>query len=261
MAGIKWTKQSALKELSLLIEQIDSLRSLRRRSAKHVEWFVRTTSFLSDVFGQNSGFYQTLSSLSWQREGTFFVHVFDVQAETEHQHQQAYLEQLEVSRGLLEAAKLEIERKGIDAVYQGKSTAPETSAIVKVLALTERKLRKLIRREPSTEREVQDLVENLFIAADADYAREVDRIEYSAKSYVPDFTLKKIDLAVEIKLCNTTKREKEIIAEINDDILAYKQVFGNLLFVVYDVGQIRDVEKFKTQFEQQEQVIVQVIKH
>jgi len=52
-----------------------------------------------------------------------------------------------------------------------------------------------------------------------------------------------------------------MIAEINDDILAYKQKYRNLLFVVYDVGQIRDVEKFKYHFEQQSQVIVQVIKH
>ena len=125
----------------------------------------------------------------------------------------------------------------------------------------ERKLRKTIREEPASERVVQDAIETLFIAADVEYAKEIDRVEYSSKAYVPDFTLKKIDLAIEVKLCNTAKREKEMIAEINDDILAYKQAFGNLLFVVYDVGQIRDVEKFKRHFEQQDQVIVQVVKH
>lgn len=256
-----WNKESALKELDLLILQIDSLRGLRRRSAEHVEWFVRATSFLSDVFGQDSGFYHTFTDLTWQREGSFIVRGFDPQPEIEQQHQGAYREQLEVAKGLLRGAKLELKRKGIEAVYQGKNTAPEASAIVRVLGLTEHKLRKMIREEPANERLLQDAVENLFIAADVEHAREIERIAYSSKSYVPDFTLKKIDLAVEIKLCHVAKREKEIIGEINDDIVAYKQGYGNLLFVVYDVGQIRDVEKFKTQFEQQDQVIVQVIKH
>jgi hypothetical protein len=55
--------------------------------------------------------------------------------------------------------------------------------------------------------------------------------------------LKKLDLAIEIKFCNSTKRKKEMIAEINDDILAYQLGCGNLIFVVYGLGQIRDVEK------------------
>jgi hypothetical protein len=256
-----WTKDSALKELDILVSQIDSLQKLRRRSAEHVEWFIRATSFLSEAFGQNSGFYQTLTSLTWQRAGGFLVSAFDAKAQIEYEHQQAYLEQLEVARGLFKAARLEIKRKGLDALYQGKDTPPEASAIVRVLSLIDHKLRKTIRGAPANERNLQDTVENLFIAADVETAREIDRIEYSSKSYVPDFTLKKLDLAIEIKLCDNAKREKEMIAEINDDILAYKQAFGNLIFVVYDVGQIRDVERFKTHFEQQEQVIVRVIKH
>jgi hypothetical protein len=187
--------------------------------------------------------------------------LFDPQSTIEHQHQQSYVAHLDAAKGLLQAARLELERKGIQSVYEGKNTAPESSAIIRVITLVERKLRKTIREEPASERVVQDAIETLFIAADVEYAKEIDRVEYSSKAYVPDFTLKKIDLAIEVKLCNTAKREKEMIAEINDDILAYKQAFGNLLFVVYDVGQIRDVEKFKRHFEQQDQVIVQVVKH
>jgi hypothetical protein len=257
----KWNEESALKELDILTDQIDGLKKLRRRSAEHVEWFIRATSFLSDTFGQNSGLYHTLTSLTWQRESGFLVNLIDAKAQIEHEHQQAYLEQLEVTRGLFRAARLEIDRKGLAGVYEGKNTPPETSAIVRVLGLIDNKLRKIIRQEPTNERSLQDAVENLFIAADVEFAREIDRIEYSSKSYVPDFTLKKLDLAIEIKLCNNAKREKEMIAEINDDILAYKQAYGNLIFVVYDLGQIRDVEKFKTHFEQQEQVIARVIKH
>lgn len=257
----KWNKETALRELDVLVGQIDSLQRLRRRSAEHVEWFIRSTSFLSDTFGQSSGFYKTLTSLTWERAGGFLVSLYNAKAQIEYEHQQAYLEQLEVAKGLFRAARLEIERKGLDGIYEGKDSPPETSALVRVLSLIDHKLRKTVRQEPSNERSLQDTVENLFIAADVEAAREIDRIEYSSKSYVPDFTLKKLDLAIEIKLCDNARREKEMIAEINDDILAYKQAYGNLIFVVYDVGQIRDVERFKTHFEQQEQVIVCVIKH
>jgi hypothetical protein len=192
---------------------------------------------------------------------SFFVHALNIESETEYQHQTAYLEHLEAAKGLLRAARHELEQKGLQAVYQGKNTAPESSTLVKVVALTERKLRKIMREAPKNEREVQNAIETLFVAADIEHAREIDRFEYSSKSYIPDFTLSKIDLAVEIKICNRADREKEIIAEINDDILAYKQKYGNILFVIYDLGFIRDVEKFKEHFEQQDQVLVQVIKH
>lgn len=56
-------------------------------------------------------------------------------------------------------------------------------------------------------------------------------------------------------------REKEIIAEINDDILAYKTKYPNIIFVVYDSGFIRDVDKFKEDIEEAEGVVVNVVKH
>jgi hypothetical protein len=261
MPGFKWSQEAALAELRALIAETENLSSVRRRSAPHVEWTMRATSFLDEVFGRNSSIYQAFISFPWEHRGQMLVHVIGAADEIEYKHHQAYLEQLDTARGLLKGAQRELKRKGIADVYEGKDTEPEASAIVKVLSLTERKLRKTIRQPPSNEREVQNAVETLFLAADVEHAREVDHIEYSSKTYVPDFTLKKLDLAVEIKLCDNNKREKAMIGEINDDILAYKQMYGNLLFVVYDVGQIRDVERFKHHFEQQERVIVQVVKH
>src|SRR2546430_13151265 len=38
--------------------------------------------------------------------------------------------------------------------------------------------------------------------------------------------------AIDMKLCKEPGREKEIIAEVNDDILAYQTKYGNILFVV-----------------------------
>jgi len=122
------------------------------------------------------------------------------------------------------------------------------------------KLRKVIRSTPKNEKEVQDAFETLLVGADTPHSREADRIEYSSKTYAPDFTMPQLDLAIEIKLCAGHGREKEIIAEINDDILAYRTKYGNLLFVVYDVGQIRDVDRFTASFERHENVVVRVVK-
>ena len=92
-----------------------------------------------------------------------------------------------------------------------------------------------------------------------DFEREGPHIDYSSKAYIPDFSFNSIDLAVEIKLCKT--EEKTFIQQINDDILAYKTKFNNLLFIIYDLGVIRDVDTFKQSFEETENVIVHVIKH
>ena len=109
------------------------------------------------------------------------------------------------------------------------------------------------------EKEIQDQFENLLIGADIDFEREGPHIDYSSKAYIPDFSFNSIDLAVEIKLCKT--EEKTFIQQINDDILAYKTKFNNLLFIIYDLGVIRDVDTFKQSFEETENVIVHVIKH
>jgi hypothetical protein len=154
------------------------------------------------------------------------------------------------------AASDQLARKDLELVYEGKGTGPESSSIIRVLNLAS-KVRKLIRDRPEQEKAFEDLL----VGADLAYSREAQRIEYSSKTYVPDFTIRKLDLAIEIKLCNRESREKEIIAEINDDILAYRNEYGNLLFVVYDLGLIRDTDRFTASFEQHQNVIVRVVKH
>lgn len=142
-----------------------------------------------------------------------------------------------------------------------KDQVGQSSDIIKLLNLSRSKLRKVIREKPKNEREVQDAFEAVVIGADIPYSRENDSIEYSSKTYIPDFTFQALDVALEIKLCGKDGREKQIIAEINDDILAYKTKYQNLIFVVYDTGFIRDVDLFTSSFENQKNVIVQVIKH
>lgn len=139
--------------------------------------------------------------------------------------------------------------------------SPESSLILKIINIAERQLRKVIRDKPDRERVVQDAFENVLIGAEVPYSRETDNIKYSSKTYIPDFTFHQIDLAVEIKLCNREGREKEIISEINDDVLAYQTRFGNLFFVVYDTGFVRDIDLFSRVFEQHQNVVVRVVKH
>jgi hypothetical protein len=179
----------------------------------------------------------------------------------ERRHHQAYLEQLGSACGFLLAAADHLERSDLVSVYEGKDTPPEASAIMRVITLAERSLRKLVRSEPKSEGEVQDAFENLLVVADISYSRGTDSIEYSSKSYIPDFTIPRIGLAVDVKLCNRKDREKEIIAEINDDILAYRTKYPNLLFVVYDVAVIRDIDRFKGSLEANESIVVIVVKH
>lgn len=245
-----------------------ALASQHRFSADHTRWIVRTSGFLEEVFGRNSRYYKIFSRFTWQKTGSVFVGGTDdsegsrnPQKALERIDQEEYRNQLETARGLLFAAKDELERKDLTAVYQGKDTAPESSAIVKIINLAEHKLRKARRSKPGNEKQVQDAFENLLIGADIVFSRETERIEYSSKTYTPDLTVPKIDLAIEIKLCNRDGREKEIIEEINDDMMAYQVKYGNLMFVVYDLGFIRDIERFSTTFEKNQNVIVRVVKH
>jgi len=162
---------------------------------------------------------------------------------------------------MLLGAKDYLKKHNISEVYEGKDTPPESSAILKVINIAERKLRKVIRDVPKEEKNIQDAFENLLIGGDIPYSREAETIEYSSKKYIPDFTISQIDLAIEVKFCARNRREKEIISEINDDILAYQKKFGNILFVVYDTGFIRDIDKFIDTFEENQNVVVRVIKH
>lgn len=261
----KWTKESALKELEHLTNEIDSLHGVRFGSAVHTRWLVRTIKFLSEVFGDNSLYAMTIAQTNWGSIGGFMLvghEALEPERAIERRKQQAYRYQLDNTKGLLQAAADELaQADSIESIYEGKNTAPEASTIIKVINLAERKLRKVIRTTPTREKEVQDSFETLLIGADIEYSRETDSIEYSSKTYTPDFTVPKSDLAIELKICPKVEREKEMIAEINDDILAYRTKYGNILFVIYDCGFIRDVDRFVEHFEKNENVIVKVVKH
>lgn len=265
---MKWTKEAAITEIESLAEQTRVLQGLKRNCEEHIRWVAKTRRFLSEILGEGSTYFATFASLTWSKQGSYVIggpsrpsESFNPQLGIDRVNQEAYVQQLEVARGLLLAVKDELQEKEMSEVYHGKDTEPETSLILKIINIAEHKLRKVIRREPSNEKEVQDAFDSVLVGADISFSRESERIEYSSKTYTPDFTMEKAGLAVEVKFCNRNGREKEIIAEVNDDILAYKTKYGNIIFIVYDVGCIRDMEKFTKNFEDQEGVVVKVVKH
>jgi REase_DpnII-MboI len=260
----KWTQQAALDALDRFCHESEELEGSLPNSSEHIRWFVGTTRFLQEVFGEVSLYFANFKNISWVYRGPMQVHmqeVFIPGATEDRYNSHAFPEALDTARGLLLAAKDELIQKGVDEVYKGKDTGPETSLILRIMNLAEMKLRKTLRTKPEREREVQDAFENLLIGADIPYSRETDSIEYSSKTYKPDFTVQKADLAIEIKLCATADHEKDFIAQINDDILAYSTKYGNLFFVVYDCGFIRDTDRFGASFESQGAVSVRVVKH
>jgi len=66
---------------------------------------------------------------------------------------------------------------------------------------------------------------------------------------------------LEIKVSNDKSKSKRIIDEINADIQSYSKEYSNLLFIVYDIGIIRDEEEFKNDLDNMENINLIIIKH
>jgi len=254
----KWTKSEALTYLQSLVDSIPEIKKSGRKSSEHIRWLSNTLRFLEDVFGEKSWYYANMSYLPWSEKGNmYFSDPRNIGGETESKHNSAFIKQLDQAKGFLLSAKDQLENNNIDDVYT--SVSPITNNFIKILKLGETKLRKLIRTEPKLEKEIQDKYEDLLTGADIDYSREYPHIEYSSKQYIPDFSFIEFDLVVELKLCRGD--EKKLIVQLNDDIAAYKTKFTNIIFIIYDLGSIRDTDLFKSSFEKQENVFVQIIKH
>jgi len=256
-----WTKEEALRTLRKLANQAEWLQNSRAFSTEHTMWIMKCLETLEEVFGQASRYYLSFAALRWHRTSSFITEGWDPQASIDAKHYVAFRRDLGIAKGLLLGAIDYLKKRELTEVYNAKDTGPEASLILKVLRLAENQLRKVIREKLDNERQVQDAFESLLIGADIPYGREVDSIEYSSKTYTPDFSLTKISLAVEIKLCSRSGREKKIIAEINDDILAYQTKYQNLLFIVYDLGYIRDKDRFCSSFEEHQNVTIKIVKH
>ena len=127
------------------------------------------------------------------------------------------------------------------------------------------KLRKALFVPPEKEVEVQNAVEQLLIGRGyekgVDYDRETGRVKVSIKEFVPDFIFQRLGLALEVKLSKDATKSRAIVDEINADIQAYGKKYSFVLFIVYDLGSIRDEQEFKRDLELLDSVTVIVVKH
>ena len=253
----KWQKSETLTYFQSLVDAIPEIINSGRGSSEHIRWVSNVLKFLEDIFGEQSLYYKKMSHLSWSETGTMLLDARNYESEAAAKHNSAFIKQMEQAKGFLQSAKDQLEINEIDDLYT--SPSPITNDFITILKLGETKLRKLLRKEPESEREVQEKYEDLLIGAGINYSREYLHIDYSSKQYIPDFSFTEFDLVVELKLCRGD--EKKLIAQLNDDILAYKTKFNNIIFIIYDLGNIRDADSFKDSFEKSENVFVQIIKH
>lgn len=131
--------------------------------------------------------------------------------------------------------------------------------------LINKRFRSMFRNVPLKEREVQDKLEDLFLANNydkgIDYDRETGKFNFSGREYIPDFIVPKLNLCIEIKLIKEANKKSKIIEEINADITAYSKQYERILFIVYDIGIIRDEIEFKRDIEASGNIKVLLIKH
>lgn len=127
-------------------------------------------------------------------------------------------------------------------------------------------LRRAVFNKPTKEKQVQDVIEQLFIgkgfAKGIDYDRETGRVKVSIKEIVPDFIIPRLSMAIEVKLSKDKSKSKVIIDQINADIQSYGKKYSSILFIVYDLGSIQDETAFKNGLETVDgDINVIVVKH
>jgi hypothetical protein len=126
-------------------------------------------------------------------------------------------------------------------------------------------IRKGVYETPENEKQVQNAIESLLIgkglSKGLDYDRETGRVKVSSKEVIPDFIMLKLDLAIEVKIIKDKNRIGPVIDEINADITAYAERYSKILFIVYDLGFIRDEVEFVTGFNRKDGVNCIIIKN
>ena len=75
------------------------------------------------------------------------------------------------------------------------------------------------------------------------------------------FIFPNLKLCLEVKLSKSGDKLRAIVDEINADIRAYSSAYDRQLYVVYDIGTIRDEAEFKSGLEDAPGVSVLVVKH
>jgi hypothetical protein len=126
-------------------------------------------------------------------------------------------------------------------------------------------LRRVIFGTPEIESEIKNSIEALLVGRGMvkglDYDRETGRVKTSGKESVPDFIFPNLQLCLEVKLAKIIEKVKSLVDEINADIRTYSTRYDRQLYLVYDIGTIRDEAEFKRDLESAPGVRVVIVKH
>lgn len=126
-------------------------------------------------------------------------------------------------------------------------------------------LRKAIYNTPENEKTIRNALESLLVGKGLvkglDYDRETGRVKIASKEVIPDFILMRMNLALEVKIIKEKDRISKVIDEINADIIAYTEKYSSILFVIYDLGIIRDEEEFLSGFNNKNNIDCIIVKH
>jgi hypothetical protein len=126
-------------------------------------------------------------------------------------------------------------------------------------------LRRAVFTVPDKELEIQNGIESLIVgrgmAKGTNYDRETGRVKTSGKESIPDFIFPNLKLCLEVKLAKSADKLRAIVDEINADIRTYATRYERQLYIVYDLGTIRDEAEFKRGLEDAPGVSVLIVKH
>ena len=118
---------------------------------------------------------------------------------------------------------------------------------------------------PENEKYVQEQLRKFLDAQGyrkgIDYERESGRVMFAGKEYIPDFVLKHSNSVIEVKILKDKGHKSRMIEEMNADYSAYTKEYDSIIYLVYDLGIIPDVQVLKRDFEAKGNVKVIVIKH
>lgn len=141
----------------------------------------------------------------------------------------------------------------------------EAASISEIQDLLSANLRRAIFTRPEKELDVQNAIEALLIGRGYQkplhYDREAGKIKFSGKEFIPDFIFPSFHLALEVKLIREKSHISKCVEEMSADIPAYLSFYSSILFCVYDLGEIRDVNEFQSGMQTQSGVRVSTIKH
>lgn len=141
----------------------------------------------------------------------------------------------------------------------------EETPLLEIQDLLTANLRKVIYVRPEREIDVQNAIETLLVGRGyqkgISYDREAGKIKFSGKEFIPDFIFPVVSLALEVKLVKIKANLPKCVEEMSADIPAYLSRYKTILFCVYDLGEIRDVNEFQGSFEKQSGVRICTVKH